>query len=135
MHGTDEDEVGFGEVFVADFLEGMVEDAELPGAGTEGGYGDEAEGRGHGGLGEHLEDAFEAPEGGREAGPDEEDVQVCAEGQKAGSSKGGRRGPIRDGRQDGQGGVRFTRKRKHDLFCPFPGSGACLFMVKHVVGS
>ncbi len=89
VHGADHDQIGSEEIFVANFLKALVHEADAPGFGAERGDGDEAERRGHGGFGEHLEHAFKAPERGWEARPDHEDTDVRAERRK-GSGWNGR---------------------------------------------
>ena len=86
VHGADHDQIGGKKIFVANLLEALVHEADLPRWRTERGDGDEAERRRHGGFGKHLEHAFESPEGGRKARPDHEDVEVAAEWREWGVS-------------------------------------------------
>ena len=80
VHRADHDQVSGEEIFVTNLLKALVHEADLPGWRAECGYGDEAERRRHGGFGKHFEHAFKAPERGRKARPDHEDVDVGAEG-------------------------------------------------------
>ena len=102
VHGADHDQVGREQIFVANLLEALVHQADLPGGRTERGDGDEAERRGHGGFGQHFEHAFKAPEGGWEARPDHEDVDVAAER---------REDVVRGAGSEGYSGNRICRER------------------------
>ena len=79
MHRADHDQVGPQQILVANLLKALIHQADLPGWRTERGNGDEAERRGHGGFGKHVEDTLKPPERRGEARPDHEHVEIGSE--------------------------------------------------------
>src|ERR1700752_4118804 len=82
MHRADHDQIGPEKILVANFLEALIHQPDIPGWRTERGHGDESERRRHGGLGKHVEDALKPPENRGEVRPDHEHVEVASEGRK-----------------------------------------------------